>query len=204
MNAFTRSAMLLFALPVCAMAQTAKDTAHVSGSIFPSLVRPVPLRVPSLSPSLKPFEVASGAQGITAVCLTSPDNAAQCQASLDAASSQHTGCTDNAAYNAGQAAMSEPAMYCHGNYEPTFVHAEHIAFCDVEDIGLSRCLARYANALAKQPAAARYTLRLTVRDVQGVPDIVIVLATATQSDAVIAKAALEGKPGGSIVAMAMP
>lgn len=100
--------------------------------------------------------------------------------------------------------MSEPAMYCHGNYEPTFAHAEHIAFCDVEDTGLSHCLARYATALSKQPAAAMYTLRFNVRDAQGVPDTVVVLATATQSDASIAKAALEGRPGGSIVAMAMP
>ncbi|GLQ95032.1 hypothetical protein [Dyella acidisoli] len=204
MNAFARVGLLLLALPACATAQTTQDAARISGTIFPTVIRPVPLRAPKPSPGLTPFEVAPGAQGITAVCLTSPDNAAQCRASLDATSSQHAGCTDNAAYDAQQAAMNDAAMYCHGNYEPTFAHAEHIAFCDVEDIGLSRCLARYATAVAKQPAAAVHTLRFTVRDTQGASDTVIVLATATQSDAAIAKAALEGKPGGNIVAMAMP
>lgn len=204
MNAISRVTLFLLALPVCATAQTAQDAAHISGSIFPTVIRPVPLRPPKPSPSLKPFEWAPGAQGITAVCITSPDNAAQCRASLDTASSHHAGCTDNTTYDAGQAAMSDPAMYCHGNYEPTFAHAEHIAFCDVEDIGLSRCLARYATALAKQPAAAVHTLRFTVRNAQGASDTVIVLATATQSDTAIAKAVLEGKPGESIVAMAMP
>ena len=204
MNAIARVALLLLALPACTAAQTAQDAAHISGSIFPTVIHPAPMRPPKPSPGLKPFEVAPGAQGITAVCLTSPDNASQCQASLDVASLQHAGCTDNAAYDAGQAGLNEPAMYCHGDYEPTFTHAEHIAFCDVEDIGLSRCLARYATAVAKQPAAAVHTLRFTVRDRQGASDTVIVLATATQSDTAIVKAALEGKPGGSIVTMAMP
>jgi hypothetical protein len=77
-------------------------------------------------------------------------------------------------------------------------------FCDVQAGGLPHCLARYANVLVKRPDAAARTLSFTVRDAQGALSKVIVLATASQSDAQIAMAALDGKPGGDIVAMQMP
>lgn len=203
MNTFVRGiALILLVLPVWAIAQTAQDVSRVSGSIYPTVIRPAPLMTPKPQTAVHPLVVAPGAQGITAVCLTSQDNAAQCQASMDAAFSQHAGCNDNAAYDAGQSAMNEPSMYCHGRYEPVFSQSSHVAFCDVEDLGLSRCLSRYVNALVKQPKAAARALSFVVRD-QGVSSTVIVLTTATQSEAEIAKAALEGKPGGSIVAMRM-
>ncbi|HET7330431.1 hypothetical protein [Dyella sp.] len=78
------------------------------------------------------------------------------------------------------------------------------AFCDVQAVGLSHCLARYATALVKRPDTATRTLSFTVRDAQGAASKVIVLATASQNDAQIAEAALDGKPGGNIVAMRMP
>ena len=77
-------------------------------------------------------------------------------------------------------------------------------FCDVQAVGLPHCLARYANVLVKRPDAAARTLSFTVRDAQGALSKVIVLAAASQSDAQIAMAALDGKPGGDIVAMQMP
>jgi hypothetical protein len=79
-----------------------------------------------------------------------------------------------------------------------------MAFCNVQEVGLSRCLSNYANALVKLPEAATRTLSFIVRDAQGVSSTVIVLATATQNEQEILEAALDGKPGGNIVAMRMP
>lgn len=196
MRPFIRAvALLLPVLPAGALAQATPAISRISGSIYPALIRPAPL-VPPKPTAMRPLVVAPGAQGITAVCLTSQDNAAQCQASMDAAAKQHAGCNDNAAYDAGQTTIDEPSMFCHGRYEPTFTQSPHVAFCDVEDLGLAHCLSRYATALVKQPAAATRTLSLVVRDAHGVSSTVIVLATAAQNDEDIAKAALEGKPGG--------
>lgn len=91
-------------------------------------------------------------------------------------------------------ASSGNAAHCQAN----------AAFCDVQAVGLSRCLARYSNVLVKLPNTATRTLSFTVRDAQGALSKVIVLATASQSDAQIAEAALDGKPGVDIVAMQMP
>lgn len=197
-------AACLLALPALATGQTQQNVSRVPGSIYPTVIRPAPWTPPKPSASIHPLEVAPGAQGITAVCLATQDNAKQCQASMDAVSADRAGCNDNASYDAGQAAMSEPSGLCHGKYEPTFTHAEHVAFCDVEDTGLSRCLSRYANALVKQPNAATRTLSFIVRDAGGVLNKVTVLATAAQTDKEIASAALEGMPGANIVAMRMP
>ena len=90
-------------------------------------------------------------------------------------------------------AASENAARCHAD-----------AFCDVQAAGLPHCLARYANALVKRPDTATRTLSFTVRDAQGALSKVIVLATASQSDAQIAEAALDGRPGADIVAIQMP
>ena len=90
-------------------------------------------------------------------------------------------------------ASPENAAHCQAN----------TAYCDVHAVGLSRCLARYSNVLVKLPDTATRTLSFTVRDAQGALSKVIVLATASQSDAQIVEAALDGKPGGDIVAMRM-
>ena len=87
---------------------------------------------------------------------------------------------------------------------PDALPPSQIAFCDVQDVGLAGCLSRYATGLVKLPEAAARTLAFTVRDAQGTSGTVIVLATATQSEEAIATAALDGKPGGHIVALRMP
>jgi hypothetical protein len=80
----------------------------------------------------------------------------------------------------------------------------NMAFCDVEGVGLQQCLSRYATALVKQPEGAKRALLFVVRDARGTTNTVTVLASAAQSDEDIAKAALEGMPEASIVAMQMP
>lgn len=87
---------------------------------------------------------------------------------------------------------------------PDGLPPSQVAFCDVQEVGLARCLSRYASGLVKLPEAAARTLVFTVRDAQGASSTVVVLAAATQSDAAIAAAALDGKPGGHIVALRMP
>lgn len=162
-------ALFLLAFPALAVAQTTRDVSRVAGSIFPTVIRPAPLATPQPSTAAHPFAIAPSAQGVTAVCLGSPDHAAQCKASLGGA-----------------------------------LQSTQIAFCNVQDAGLSRCLSNYASALVKLPEAAAHTLSFIVRDAQGMSSTVIVLATATQSEQEIVKAALEDKPGGSIVSMQIP
>jgi hypothetical protein len=97
----------------------------------------------------------------------------------------------------------DDAEQCRANVTAS-THAATIAFCDVAAVGLSHCLSRYANALVKRPVAASRTLSLVVRDAQGSLHTAIVLASAMQSDQDIANAALDGTPGGSIVAVQVP
>jgi hypothetical protein len=157
MNAITHGiALFLLAIPAWVGAQAVQDASRISGSIFPTVMKPLPLATPKLAPGLHPFEAT---QGVASVCLAASENAARCQAG---------------------------------------------AFCDVQAVGLPHCLAHYANVLVKRPDMATRTLSFTVRDAQGAVSKVIVLAAASQSDAQIAQAALDGKPGGDIVAMWMP
>jgi hypothetical protein len=170
MNSFMRDAALcLFAFPAWSVAQTTQDASRIGGSIYPTVIRPAPLAPPRLPNVARAMAAAAGAQGITAVCLGSQGNAAQCQASL-----------------------------------PGALPSAQVAFCDVQDIGLGRCLSRYATGLVKLPEAATRTLSFLVRDAQGTSSMVIVLATADQSEKEVAAAALDGKPGGRIVALRMP
>lgn len=82
-------------------------------------------------------------------------------------------------------------------------HAD-MAICDVDRVGLSHCLSHYANALVKQPVAATRSLSFMLRDAHGALSTVTVLATSAQSDEAIAKAAVQGIPGATIVAPRMP
>ncbi|RDS83495.1 hypothetical protein DWU98_03890 [Dyella monticola] len=204
MRTFMRTAMLLvLVIPAWASSQAvdppARDVLHISGSIYPSLIRPAPVSVPKPT-GLHPFTAISNAQGITAVCLTSQDNASQCEATMDSASAQRSACHGNASYDSEAASMDEPNSLCHGQYEPRFAHATHMGFCDVEDTGMAGCLSHYASMLVKQPALpASRVLSLVIRDGRGMLSTVIVLATAIQTDDDVAAMALEGKPGSSIV-----
>lgn len=79
-----------------------------------------------------------------------------------------------------------------------------MAFCNVEAAGLRQCLSHYASALVKQPDGAKRVLSFVVRDAHGATSTVTILATMTQSDEDITKAALDGLPGARIVAMQTP
>ena len=211
MRTFMRGAVLLaLVVPSWVSSQAVKpptpNALHIAGSIYPSVIRPAPMPAPK-STGLHPFAAISNAQGVTAVCLTSQDNASQCEASMDSASAQRSACHDNASYRSETASMDEPDSLCHGRYEPAFTHAAHMGFCDVDDTGMAGCLSRYADVLVKQPdSPASRVLSLVIRDAQGMLSTATVLATALQTDDDVASMALEGKPGSRIVSinMAMP
>ena len=76
-----------------------------------------------------------------------------------------------------------------------------MAYCDVEAVGLARCLATYAPALVKHEARARQTFDVTVQDTQGATRTVTVLLpiTATAHDAELA--ALDGAQNEKVVAV---
>jgi hypothetical protein len=77
----------------------------------------------------------------------------------------------------------------------------NVAFCDIESVGLSHCLSRYASVLVKQPVGAKRSLSIVVRDANGTVRTMTALAKATQSDDAVAKATLQHMPGAAIVAM---
>lgn len=149
-------ALVVLALPACAMAQTAHDASRIGGSIYPTLIPPAPPSVPAPAVSAHPLAVTPN---IGAVCLTSQAHADHCPAQAN------------------------------------------MAFCDVESVGLSHCLSRYANVLVRQPIGAKRSLRVVVRDANGALVTMTVLAKATQSDEAIARATLQNMPGAAIVAM---
>lgn len=149
-------ALIVMALPACAMAQTAHNASRIGGSIYPTVIPPAPRPVPTPAARVHPLAVT---QNISAVCLTSQAHADHCPAQAN------------------------------------------MAFCDVESVGLSHCLSRYASVLVKQPIGAKRTLSLVVRDAQGALTTMTVLAKATQSDDEVAKATLQTMPGAAIVAM---
>lgn len=153
------AALVVFALPACALAHTASEASRIGGSIYPTVIQPAP---PAATVPVVHAHPLVAAQHIGAVCLAS-------QAHADA---------------------------CHA-------HAD-MAVCDVDSVGFSHCLSHYASALVKQPVAATRSLRVTVRDAHGASRNVTVLATRAQSDEAIAKAALEGMPGATIVAAPRP
>lgn len=149
-------AVIVMALPLCAIAQTAHDVSRVGASIYPTVIPPAPLPPPAPAAYVHPRATT---QPISAVCLTSQAHADRCPAQAD------------------------------------------MAFCDVESVGLSHCLSHYASVLVKQPAGAKRTLSVVVRDAHGSLSTMTVLAKATQSDDAVAKAMLQQMPGAAIVAM---
>ena len=75
------AALVAFALPACAMAQTAHEVSRIGGSIYPTVIQPTPL--PVAVPAVRAHPAT--AQGITAVCITSQAHADRCNASANMA-----------------------------------------------------------------------------------------------------------------------
>jgi hypothetical protein len=70
-------ALVVVALPVCAMAQTTHDASRIGGSIYPTVIPPAPLPPPAPPVRVHPLATT---QNINAVCLTSQAHADHCPA----------------------------------------------------------------------------------------------------------------------------
>jgi hypothetical protein len=68
-------ALIVMALPVCAMAQTTHDASRIGGSIYPTVIPPAPLPVPAPAARAHPL---AATPTISAVCLTSQAHADHC------------------------------------------------------------------------------------------------------------------------------
>jgi len=77
--------------------------------------------------------------------------------------------------------MAEALTICHGMYEPIYSHSTNMAFCDVDDVGLSGCLSRYANVLVPRPVSAKQVVHVTIRNNQGTADVLTILATGSET-----------------------
>lgn len=207
MNPYTQwRLVLIFLLPSWAIAQTSpisavsgmrapKNIAHISGSIYPTVILPTfmtPAKQPGVTPPYRATPL--GEAEITAVCLASSANAQLCGASQDAAASSRSGCDTESSYDDAEGAMTQPLMMCHGKYEPLYSHPAHMAFCDVDDVGVSGCLSRYANALVPRPASAKQVVHVTIRNSQGAVDVLTVLATVSETTDQITTEVLKEHP----------
>jgi hypothetical protein len=121
-------------------------------------------------------------QNITAVCLTSGSNSDRCGATVVPTSAAGTGCQEGGRYNGEEGAIDEPMSWCHGRAEPVYTHAPHVAICDVDDVGLSGCLEKYASSLVKRPDAAKHAYQVDVGDHDDAHRAITVLVTAKQTD----------------------
>lgn len=207
MNPYTQwRFVLIFVLPSWAMAQTAplsavsgvrapKDVAHIAGSIYPTMIPPAFMTLARPSEVIQQRAAsAPGDTEITSVCLASSADAQLCGARQDAASSSRSGCDIESSYDDAQGGMTEPLMMCHGKYEPLYSHPAHMAFCDVDDIGVSGCLSRYAKALVPRPASAKQVVHVTIRNNQGAVDVLTVLATVSETTDQITAEVLKEHP----------
>ncbi|GGA42526.1 hypothetical protein [Dyella nitratireducens] len=76
------AAMVVFALPAFAMAQTTHDASRIGGSIYPTVIQPSSLAAPISAVHAQPLATV---QSINAVCLTSQANAERCPAQANMA-----------------------------------------------------------------------------------------------------------------------
>lgn len=68
-------ALLVFALPACAMAQTLHEASRIGGSIYPTVIQPAPLSAPM--PAIHAHAFAA-TQRVDALCLASHAHADRC------------------------------------------------------------------------------------------------------------------------------
>lgn len=211
MNPYTQICIfLIFVLPSWAMAQTApmpansgakmvKDAAYISGSIYPTLIPPTSMTRVKSSVIMEPHLVVPPDDAeITSVCIASSTAAQICGASLDATSANRSSCGTESSYDDARGLMTETLMVCHGKYEPAYSHLAHTAFCDVDDVGLSDCLSRYANALVRHPAPAKHVVRVSIHNSRGAIDVLTVLATDSETSEQIKTEALKGRPNTTV------
>lgn len=205
--------LLIFSLPLGAMAQTGavpvtsdmkttKDAAHISSSIYPTVIPPAPMTLTRPSGVIQPYVAAPlGEAEVVSVCMASSADAQFCGASVDAASPNRSGCDTESSYDDTQGTMTEPLMVCHGKYEPSYSHSAHMAFCDVDDVGLSACLSQFANVLVHHPAAAKQVVHVSVRNSQGQLDILTTLTTGFETTEQIKREVLKARPDITIEAI---
>jgi hypothetical protein len=156
---------------------------RIAGSLLQPSTKPV---VPShgasqeASPSVQAVADEPGdADDIKAVCLTSGSNLARCGAAPVAKTTGVSGCQESSAYDAESATINEPSSWCHGRTQSAALHAPHVAVCDVDDVGLAKCLEKYAASLVKHADVAKRVYQFANNNDAR---IVTVLATAKQTE----------------------
>jgi hypothetical protein len=100
----------------------------------------------------------------------------------------------------GRELLEARISLCHGATEPKWVHAPHVAFCDVRDAELNACIAKYAQFLVNHPDPARQTFQFKVRASDGTVSTVTVLTTAKQNAGDAERMAVEGTTGATVLA----
>ncbi|MBE1162506.1 hypothetical protein [Dyella acidiphila] len=98
-------------------------------------------------------------------------------------------------------ASASDADQCEARMDAASGQAQHMAYCDVDDVGFAQCLSRYSRALVRHPAASRRSLQVAVLNSQGQREMLTVLATAAASNEQISAAIRKGRPDVAIVAM---
>lgn len=103
--------------------------------------------------------------------------------------------------SASRAAIADDEAVCIGTDPSACTAATRTAFCDVEDIGFSACLASYAPAVVNHAAPARQVFTVIVRNSEGTTRAITVLLTGAQTAGDAATMALEGTSGETVVAV---
>ena len=176
---------------------TPQDVARIAGSVQQTTATTqVAAAVPSVSIA---HVAAESVDDVTAVCLTTQSNLSACSAGVAITEPTNSGCGGSASYDADTGTISEPSAYCHGRTEPVVTHPAHVAVCDVEDVGFSGCLSKYADALVKHAPRARQTFFVMVQTRDGQMVDKTVLMPRGKSGDEAAQFALAEFPGGKVV-----
>ncbi|HEY4144315.1 hypothetical protein [Pinirhizobacter sp.] len=75
-----------------------------------------------------------------------------------------------------------------------------MAYCDVDDVGFSACLARFSSAVVRHPEPARQVVNVTLRSGAGTSRTITVLLNGAQTAADAATMALQGTSDETVVA----
>ena len=184
--------------------QTAQAVSRIAGSILDSDQKTVPLPSSFKLPIKSSAAVTALAmepgdpEDIRGLCIAKPDEADTCGAYIQSEAKPQA-CTFDP-HNGQAASFLKQGFFCHGATEPKWVHAPHVAFCDVRDIELNACIAKYAQFLVNRPDPARQTFQFKVRASDGTVSTVTVLTTAKQNAGDAERMAVEGKTGATVLA----
>jgi hypothetical protein len=183
--------------------QIAQAVSRIAGSILDSNQKTAPLpssfKLPvDASAAVTALAMEPGdPEDIRGLCIAKPDEADTCGAYIQSEAKTQA-CTFDP-HNGQAASFLKQGFFCHGATEPKWVHAPHVAFCDVRDVELNACIAKYAQFLVNHPDPARQTFQFKVRASDGTISTVTVLATAKQNEGDAEKMAVDGANGATVL-----